>query len=365
MDKKKGILEYSFWIHLVIIGALFLMPIMFTAPDEPITFTTYLHRSVVPLTVLAVFYLNFYWVVPIRLMKRHDRQFFWIFNVVLVTFLALGLTYWTDHMHRVHEQERIAQGIIHEHRPHDNSPTIFPFFVLFRCFYNLSVAVALAAALRMSNRWMELEKQSKEAEVALREAELTNLRSQINPHFLLNTLNNIYALTAFDQAKAQQAVMHLSKMLRHVLYDADQLVNLRDEVDFLHNYIDLMKIRVPGNVEVLEHFDIPSPCTTQIASMIFISLVENAFKHGISPTAPSFIHVSVVADEHQIVCEISNTYYPKTSKDQSGHGIGLQQVTRRLDLLYPDLYTWERGPSADGKYYQSKLIIHDTKLHHH
>ena len=77
------------------------------------------------------------------------------------------------------------------------------------------------------------------------------------------------------------------------------------------------------------------------------------------------IHVSVVADEHQIVCEISNTYYPKTSKDQSGHGIGLQQVTRRLDLLYPDLYTWERGPSADGKYYQSKLIIHDTKLHHH
>ena len=159
--------------------------------------------------------------------------------------------------------------------------------------------------------------------------------------------------------------MQLSKMLRHVLYDADQLVNLRDEVDFLHNYIDLMKIRVPGNVEVLEHFDIPSPCTTQIASMIFISLVENAFKHGISPTAPSYIHVSVVADEHQIVCEISNTYYPKTSKDQSGHGIGLQQVTRRLDLLYPDLYTWERGPSADGKYYQSKLIIHDTKLHHH
>jgi len=159
--------------------------------------------------------------------------------------------------------------------------------------------------------------------------------------------------------------MELSHMLRHILYDAKPLVNLKEETKFLHNYIDLMKIRVPANVKVEEHFDIPEPCTRQIASMVFISLVENAFKHGISPTEPSQIIVSVSADDEKIICEISNTNHPKTSKDQSGHGIGLQQVSRRLDLTYPGLYEWEKGPTPDGKLYISKLIIHDTQLHHY
>ena len=83
--------------------------------------------------------------------------------------------------------------------------------------------------------------------------------------------------------------------------------------------------------------------------MLFISLIENAFKHGVSPIEPSFIHITLEADEQQIVCDIQNSNHPKTAGDRSGHGIGLQQVQRRLDLSYYKQYTWQRGISEDGK----------------
>ena len=92
--------------------------------------------------------------------------------------------------------------------------------------------------------------------------------------------------------------------------------------------------------------------------MIFISLVENAFKHGISPTEPSFIHISMVeSDTHSITFSIENSNHPKTASDHSGHGIGLQQVQRRLDLSYPHRYTWQRGVSTDGNTYHSEITL--------
>jgi LytS/YehU family sensor histidine kinase len=86
-------------------------------------------------------------------------------------------------------------------------------------------------------------------------------------------------------------------------------------------------------------------------------LVENAFKHGVSPTEPSFIHISIEADEQQMICDIQNSNHPKAANDHSGHGIGLQQVQRRLDLAYPGRYTWQRHISDDGKIYQSKITL--------
>ena len=91
--------------------------------------------------------------------------------------------------------------------------------------------------------------------------------------------------------------------------------------------------------------------------MIFISLVENAFKHGISPTEPSFIHIRLEADQQTITCDIRNSNHPKNAGDHSGHGIGLQQVQRRLDLSYPGRYEWKRGVSEDGKTYHSQITL--------
>ena len=127
-------------------------------------------------------------------------------------------------------------------------------------------------------------------------------------------------------------------------------------MEFIDNYVKLMRIRLPQSVDVSCQFSIVNS-QLPVAPLLFISLVENAFKHGVSPTEPSFIHVNIEADEQHIVCDIQNSNHPKTAGDHSGHGIGLQQVQRRLDLAYPNRYTWQRGTSDDGKIYQSKITL--------
>ena len=210
-----------------------------------------------------------------------------------------------------------------------------------------------------------MENKRREAERARSEAELANLRSQLNPHFLLNTLNNIYALITIQPEKAQCAVHELSKMLRHLLYDNQQdFVPLQKEVAFIQNYIELMKIRVNQHVSIQTDINIDDKSTTRIAPLIFISLIENAFKHGISPSQHSYIHIKISDENDCILCEIRNSCHPKTNNDKSGSGIGLEQVNKRLELAYSGHYQWERGTSPDGKEYYSiiKIFNYDTQM---
>ena len=175
---------------------------------------------------------------------------------------------------------------------------------------------------------------------------------------MLNTLNNSYALIAFDSDKAQIAVQELSKLLRHLLYDNQQpFVSLAKEMDFIYNYIELMRIRLSSNVKVETHFNIEKDSRTLVAPLIFISLIENAFKHGISSTEPSFISISFSESDDLLECVIVNSYHPKGEQDKSGSGIGLEQVRKRLELLYPGKYLWKQGISEDKKTYSSKIII--------
>lgn len=221
-------------------------------------------------------------------------------------------------------------------------------------------AAALAAVIRTSQRWHQAELIREQAEAKQIEAELQNLRSQINPHFLLNTLNNIYALIAFDSEKAQSAVQDLSRLLRHLLYEnRDMFTDLNKEIDFLRNYVALMRIRLSSNVKVEFTTEVPPDSPLQIAPLIFVSLIENAFKHGVSPTEPSFIRLHITADTGNgtVKCRIENSNFPKSGNDVSGSGVGLNQVQRRLELIYPQRYTWEKGVSKDGSYYYSYLTI--------
>lgn len=118
-----------------------------------------------------------------------------------------------------------------------------------------------------------------------------------------------------------------------------------------------MRIRLASNVTVETHFDISPENRTEIAPLIFISLIENAFKHGISPTEPSYIRICFSQKDNYVNCEITNSYHPKSQGDKSGSGIGLEQVRRRLELSYPNRYTWHQGVDETGKEYYSKLAI--------
>ena len=118
-----------------------------------------------------------------------------------------------------------------------------------------------------------------------------------------------------------------------------------------------MRIRVSAKVNIVTEFNIKPQSQTPIAPLIFISLIENAFKHGISPSGESFINISISENDNEIICVIKNSNFPKTEKDKSGSGIGLEQVRKRLEIIYQGNYKWECYLSDNGKIYNSSIVI--------
>ncbi len=173
--------------------------------------------------------------------------------------------------------------------------------------------------------------------------ELEHLRYQINPHFFMNTLNNIHVLIDIDQERAKQAVIELSRLMRHSLYNGSESVTpLQNEVDFLRQYISLMQLRFGNRVEV--KVDLPDAPSLDILvpPLLFATFVENAFKHGISYQTASYIHMSLSVDSQRDVinfkCENSRSTIANATND-GHHGIGLHNVRKRLDLQYADSYS--------------------------
>ena len=335
--------------HIIGWGIVFGFPfLMMSRSGFNITWPDYLrHGCIVPLSFLIIFYLNYCLLIPRYLFTSHVKTYF-LLNVACIVFIALGSHFW--------QEFTIAYSDVPRPNRRPDTPPKWMFFL--RDVFSMVLTVGLSAAIRMSRRWAANEAARREAEQQRTGAELKNLRNQLNPHFLLNTLNNIYALIAFDADKAQQAVQELSRLLRHVLYDNQQnVVPLNKEMDFIRNYIALMRIRLASNVTVETHFDVSPANRTEIAPLIFISLIENAFKHGISPTEPSYIRIRFSQTDNCVSCEITNSYHPKSQGDKSGSGIGLEQVRRRLKLSYPHRYTWHQGVDETGKEYYSKLTI--------
>lgn len=332
MNKRIEIL-----IHIAIWIVIILSPLMFMNHGRGISVSQFMLTTTVPLTFMAVFYIDYLWLTPRYFVTGHRMRFF-VTNTFMVILLGIALHLWMSLSHDM---------LGHNHR---EPPLILTVAFVIRDIVNLVIAAAIATLLHLALRWQT-------AEEARKEAELSNLRSQINPHFLLNTLNNIYALTAINTQKAQEAIQDLSKMLRHILYDYQRPeIELRDEVEFLKNYIRLMKLRQGPSVEVNTAFHITNE-QQKVAPMIFISLVENAFKHGVRPAVPCTINITIQANDKQIVCDIVNSNHPKTATDRSGHGVGLELVRRRLELAYKGRYEWTHGVSDNQKMYHSTITI--------
>ncbi|WP_289118666.1 histidine kinase [uncultured Bacteroides sp.] len=336
-------------IHIIGWGIIFGFPfLMMTRSGFNITWMDYLrHGSVIPLSFLIVFYVNYCFLIPRYLFEGRIKQYL-LLNALLIICITAGAHLWQEYMFQAHAHDDKGSKRI--------GPPKWIFIL--RDAFSMILTIGLSAAIKMSRRWVQMDAARREAEKSRTEAELKNLRNQLNPHFLLNTLNNIYALIAFDADKAQTAVQELSRLLRHVLYDNQQsFVTLNKEMDFIRNYIELMRIRLSSNVTVETKIDIRPDSRTEIAPLIFISLIENAFKHGISPTEPSYIRIHFSESPGEICCEITNSYHPKSMADKSGSGIGLEQVRKRLELTYPGHYGWQQEVSEDMKEYKSILII--------
>jgi two-component system, LytTR family, sensor kinase len=199
--------------------------------------------------------------------------------------------------------------------------------------------IFLSLGLKVLERQSKIEKVHEEMEKAKVDAELAFLKMQINPHFFFNTLNNIYSLSKSNPEDASEAILKLSKMMRYLLYDSeDGDTKLSNEIELLNNYIDLMRLRLEENYNLRVSF--PSEYEDiNIPPLLFIPFIENAFKHGVNFRKDSYIDILLKASDKTIIFRCLNSVYDSAAEaGLESSGIGLANVRKRLDLLFPGKY---------------------------
>lgn len=310
----------------VVVCALLMMPLMiyvFTGDFEESKWSLI---SVMPAMTVSfiIFMLNYWWLVPVLYFRR-KRLLFFLMNLFLyLLILLLFCLVWSN-------------------TTEEDSVNIIMMASAF--FINLMFIIgasALALALRNSLRNRILREQIMEEKRRHTEDELIWLKNQLNPHFLFNTLNNISALVNIDADMAQDCISRLSDLLRYAMYETSkQFVPLFKEAEFMKDYISLMQLRCNDKTTVNVEFDLESN-NVKIAPLLLISLIENAFKHGVSSNLHSEISIFLKERAELLTFECINTNHAKGSSDNSGSGIGLVNTERRLELLYPGRFKWNQ-----------------------
>lgn len=331
------------WMHIGIWLLVYALPFMiFWKSDEPDIFGKMLHHAVVVLSLMGVFYVNYLYLIERFLFNRNLGKYF-LYNILIISLVGIGVHLWNEAT-----MPQVANF------PKNDISRAIAF--LFRDIISLIMVAGLSVALKITGQWYRLEADHQEEAKKRTEAELLTLRQQLNPHFLFNTLNNIYALIEISPEKAQNVVLDLSKLMRYVLYEnSDDKVTLNKEISFIENYIELMRIRLTDAVEVKFDNNIPANNRWQVTPMLFVSLIENAFKHGVSPSQPSFIHIVFDVHGDKLQCTVQNSFFPKADSDLAGSGIGLENLKRRLEILYPENYEFYAG-ELKGIYY-AKVVV--------
>ena len=216
--------------------------------------------------------------------------------------------------------------------------------------------IGASTTLKIASRWITEENKRRDIEKEQLKTELALLRHQVNPHFLMNTLNNIHTLIDINVETAKDAVIKLSVLMRYLLYDSAQgKTTLAKELEFMESYIALMKLRYTKKVSI--KFIVPKKIPDiKIPAMLFISFLENAFKHGVSYQAKSFILFRLEIKDKKIICNIKNSKHdnnPELNKKYSG--IGMANIRKNLELLFQDSYSLEVFDHSDE--FEVKLIL--------
>ncbi len=202
-----------------------------------------------------------------------------------------------------------------------------------------AVVIALDMGLNISFKWVISEQKQAEINKERISTQLTNLQSQVSPHFFMNTLNNIHALVDIDSERAKQTIIELSSLMDYLLHESSttEKVSLRKELDFINSYINLMRLRFPEKVKIDFSHDKIIP-TVKIPPLLFLNFIENSFKYGVNYDKTSFIKINFSFNESEITMEAINTNHSSTVKRQR-RGIGISNSRKRLKLLYDNMYS--------------------------
>ena len=288
---------------------------------------------------VVVFYINYLYLARRCMASRRDTWRFALCNLALLI-IFLGANH-------------VLSGMTHPpHRPYPR-PVIISLGMVLRETLIYSLIVTLAVAMRLHQQWLNTERHHTEMLTLSRQDELRSLKNQLNPHFLFNTLNTIYALIDISPDKARGAVHELSGLLRYVLYENPSTVTLRQEIAFVDNYLKLVALRLDPKVPLDVRLDTGDSGDYRIAPLLFITVIENIFKHG-DTSAPRPIKVSITAHDGRVECFTSN--YPAPGAT-TGTGIGLANLRRRLELIYATDASLNAGIDPSTGLYMARLRV--------
>jgi two-component system LytT family sensor kinase len=304
------LMYFLFWVYIISPG---------------VTLSDFYLNSLVIVGIQAIVsYFNIYFLFPVYLQKRNYLLYF----VALALAICLGTLL-----------ESGTFLILDTITLEEKTGLLSPRYLLLTAL-TITYTVAITMSLKLVKHWYEKERLTKELEKLNVETELKYLKSQINPHFLFNSLNSVYSLALQKSDLAPELILKLSDILRYLLYEgSEKKVSLSQEIKYLKSYLELEKVRHGDRMEL--QIDIEGDTDSkEIAPMLLIPFVENSFKHGLGKNiAKGFVKVSVLTTDDFIHFEISNSK-PKNGseiaqrKDYNG-GIGLINVRKRLNLLYP------------------------------
>ncbi|WP_026463933.1 sensor histidine kinase [Adhaeribacter aquaticus] len=233
-----------------------------------------------------------------------------------------------------------------------------PLFTVQVIFITLFIAI-FVGMLRFAKDWFEFEAKKKEIENEKLYAELNFLKAQINPHFLFNTLNNLYYLAYTQSPNTTEVIAKLSQMMRYMIYDSNYpKVQLSKEIEYMENYISLERLRLNNQIPI--HFEVTgNPDQFFIVPLIFITFLENAFKHGVSNNqAGCWVNISIDLKGKECCYTVENSKVTATNLVAGNKsGIGLQNVQRRLELSYPNQYTLKIEDLPDRFFVQLNLTL--------
>lgn len=291
---------------------------------------------------LVLFAVHNFMLAPLLILKR--RTILYVTLSFALVGVAMGILWFLRpayHHHRLPRYSRHERVLYRDNIADFRPDEPFPFFgpgELVAAFGGL-LLMGMNLGVKLYFKSQEDTKLLTQIDKHNLERQLEYLKYQVNPHFFMNTLNNIHALVDIDPERAKTTIVELSKMMRYILYEGNnRLIPLPREVQFLNNYVQLMRLRYTDKVSI--RMSAPSNLPdVMIPPLLLIMFVENAFKHGISYRTESFVYITVDVKDDRLKFVCSNSKQHLTVKEKSGGGMGLVNVRRRLDLLFQDTYT--------------------------
>jgi two-component system, LytTR family, sensor kinase len=310
-----------------------------TLSTMPIDTTLIRLETVLTNSLLAIFfYGNMFVLIPKILSKKGWGHYVLLIALVLLAYLIAGYLFRYNYFQ--HEGDL----------PGDFHP---PFFIGIPNFF---MVFGISLALRLMQDKSSYESALKERENEKLKSELSFLRSQVSPHFMFNVLNSLASLARKKSDQVESAVIQLSQLMRYTLYHTDKRVTLEQETEYIGNYINLQKLRFGTMVNMHFHVDIEQR-DVLIEPMLLVPFVENAFKHGVGLIREPVIIIILESTPSRIHYTVRNKFNPVyTSSKDPGSGIGLNNVRRRLDLLYKDQYSLETY-TTEGHWFVAELKL--------